>query len=37
MAVVDGKAVLWFNDKKFYLLGRIIGDSWFDDAPEMKK
>lgn len=30
MTIVDGKAVLWFNDKKFYLLGRIIGDEWFE-------
>lgn len=27
---VDGKTVLWFPDKKFYLLGRIIGQEWFD-------
>ena len=27
--VVDGKTVLWYNDKKFYLLGRYIGDEWF--------
>jgi hypothetical protein len=37
MTVVDGKCVLWFNDKKFYLLGRIIDDSWFADAPAMSK
>ena len=27
--VIDGKTVLWYNDKKFYLLGRYIGDEWF--------
>ncbi len=27
--VVDGKTVLWYNDQKFYLLGRVIGDEWF--------
>ena len=27
--VLDGKGVLWFNDKKYYLLGRVIGDEWF--------
>ena len=35
--VVDGKTVLWYNDKKFYLLGRYIGDEWFkywDDQEE---
>lgn len=28
--IVEGKGVLWFPDKKFYLLGRIIGDEWFE-------
>ena len=28
--LVDGKGVLWFNDKKFYLLGRVIGPEWFE-------
>lgn len=27
--LVDGKTVLWYGDKKFYLLGRYIGDEWF--------
>lgn len=27
--ILDGKGVLWFPDTKFYLLGRIIGDEWF--------
>ena len=27
--VIDGKGILWFPDKKFYLLGREIDDSWF--------
>ncbi len=26
---LDGKTVLWYNDQKFYLLGRVIGDEWF--------
>jgi len=30
VTVVDGKTVLWFPDKKFYLLGRVIGGEWFD-------
>lgn len=37
--VVDGKTVLWYNDKKFYLLGRYIGDEWFkywDDQEPSK-
>ena len=28
--IVDGKGVLWYNDKKFYLCGRIIGPEWFE-------
>ena len=28
--LVDGKGVLWFNDMKFYLLGRVIGPEWFE-------
>ena len=27
--LVDGKGVLWSPDKKFYLLGRLIGEKWF--------
>ncbi|MDO5552657.1 MAG: sialidase family protein [Planctomycetia bacterium] len=27
--VVDGKTVLWYPDTKFFLLGRVIGDEWF--------
>ncbi len=27
---VDGKGVLWFPDHKFYLLGRVIGEEWFE-------
>jgi hypothetical protein len=29
-ALVDGQGVLWFPDKKFYLLGRVIGPEWFE-------
>jgi len=32
--VVGGKTVLWFPDKKFYLLGRIIGSEWFDGLKQ---
>ena len=28
-AHVAGKGVLWFPDKKVYLLGRLIGEKWF--------
>jgi hypothetical protein len=31
--VRNGKAVLWYPDRKFFLLGRIIGDEWFAPAP----
>jgi hypothetical protein len=27
--VMDGKGILWFNDMKYYLLGREIGPEWF--------
>ena len=27
--VLDGQGVLWFNDMKYYLLGRKIGPEWF--------
>ncbi|MDO5580824.1 MAG: sialidase family protein [Planctomycetia bacterium] len=27
---IDGKTVLWYNDQKFYLLGKIIDASWFE-------
>jgi len=30
---VDGEGVLWFNDCKFYLLGRKIGPEWFGQNP----
>ncbi len=33
---VDGKAVLWYPDQKFYLLGRYIDETWFEGAPELK-
>ena len=28
--IVDGKGVLWYNDMKFYLCGRIVGPEWFE-------
>jgi hypothetical protein len=28
--IVDGQGVLWFPDKKYYLLGRIIDNKWFE-------
>jgi len=27
---VDGEGVLWFNDRKYYLLGRKVGPEWFE-------
>ncbi|MBR4104161.1 MAG: exo-alpha-sialidase [Thermoguttaceae bacterium] len=32
---VDGRAVLWYPDQKFYLLGRFIDESWFDGVPAL--
>ena len=32
---VNGKCALWYNDKKYYLLGKVIGDSWFEGIPPM--
>lgn len=29
--VRNGQPVLWYPDRKFFLLGRIIGDDWFRD------
>lgn len=31
--VRQGKAVLWYPDRKFFLLGRAIGEEWFDLGP----
>ena len=31
--VRNGKAVLWYPERKFFLLGRIIGDGWFAPGP----
>jgi hypothetical protein len=31
--VRQGKAVLWYPDRKFFLLGRAIGEEWFTPAP----
>ena len=28
--ILDGQGVLWFNDRKYYLLGRRIGAEWFE-------
>jgi hypothetical protein len=28
--VQKGRAVLWYPDRKFFLLGRVIGPEWFD-------
>ena len=28
--IVDGKGVLWYNDCKFYLCGRVVGPEWFE-------
>jgi hypothetical protein len=30
--VRHGKAVLWYPDRKFFLLGRTIGEEWFAPA-----
>ncbi len=31
--VRQGKAVLWYPDRKFFLLGRTIGEEWFENGP----
>ena len=33
--VFDGKGILWFNDKKFFLFGRVIGPEWFADLDKI--
>ncbi len=30
MTVRNGKAVLWYPERKFFLLGRVIGTGWFE-------
>lgn len=36
LTVTDGKTVLWYPDQKFYLLGRIIDDSFFDGKADVE-
>ena len=33
----DGKTILWYPDQKFYLLGRVIGEEFFENAPEIQR
>jgi hypothetical protein len=30
--VHDGKAVLWYPERKFFLLGRVIAPTWFEQV-----
>jgi hypothetical protein len=32
-----GKAVLWYPDRKFFLLGRVIGDEWFAEECDREE
>ncbi|MGB7156751.1 MAG: sialidase family protein, partial [Tepidisphaeraceae bacterium] len=34
--VRDGRAILWYPDRKFFLLGRDIGPAWFAPRPGIK-
>lgn len=34
ITTVDGETVLWYPDRKYYLLGRTIGKEWFKDLTE---
>lgn len=34
--VRNGKPVLWYPERKFFLLGRSIGEEWFTPAPWLK-
>ncbi len=36
LTVFDGKTVLWYPDQKFYLLGKIIGDNYFDGKADVE-
>jgi hypothetical protein len=36
MTLVSGKCVLWYNDQKHYLLGKVIDDRWFAGVPPLK-
>jgi len=33
---LNGNTVLWYNDQKFYLLGKIIGEKYFDGKPDVE-
>ena len=40
LTVLDGKTILWYPDQKFYLLGKVIDDQYFDgkvDVVQMGK
>lgn len=30
LTVVDGKTVLWIPDRKHFLIGKVVGDEWFE-------
>ena len=32
LTVVEGKTVLWIPDRKHFLIGKVVGDEWFDSA-----
>ncbi|MDR1722616.1 MAG: glycoside hydrolase [Tannerella sp.] len=36
LTVLDGKTVLWYNDQKFYLLGKVIGENFFDGKADVE-
>jgi hypothetical protein len=36
LTVLDGKTILWYNDQKFYLLGRVIDETFFDGKPDVE-
>ncbi|MDR1964797.1 MAG: glycoside hydrolase [Planctomycetaceae bacterium] len=33
--ILNGKTVLWYNDQKFYLLGRVIDETFFDGKADV--
>jgi hypothetical protein len=36
LTVLDGKTIMWYNDQKFYLLGRVIDEQFFDGKPDVE-
>ena len=36
LTILNGKTILWYPDQKFYLLGKVIDDRYFDGKPDVE-